>query len=89
MLVPNVTWFVLGMFRFNLYFSRTISRKFIFPVVVTSLLSDLLGLGYKLFVGNWYTSEVLFDYLYENKTYAVGTVRKNRLKLPKSVTNEK
>ena len=58
-------------------------------VVVTSLLSDLLGLGYKLFVDNWYTSEALFDYLYEYKTWAVGTVRKNRLKLPKFVTNEK
>ena len=50
-------------------------------VVVTSLLSDLLSLGYKLFVDNCYTSEALFDYLYENKTCAVGTVRKNRLKL--------
>ena len=56
---------------------------------INSLLSDLLGLGYKLFVDNWYMSAALFDYLYENKTYPVGTVRKNRLKLPKSVTNEK
>ena len=35
-------------------------------VVVTSLLSDLLSLGYKLFVDICYTSETLFDYLYEN-----------------------
>ena len=33
--------------------------------------------------------ETLFDYLYENKIRAVGTMRKNRLKLAKSVTNEK
>ena len=46
-------------------------------IVVTSLLSDILGLGCKLFVDNWYASEALFDYLYENKTCAVGTVRKN------------
>ena len=50
---------------------------------------DVLCLGCKLFVDNWYTNETLFDYLYENKTCAVGTVRKNRLKLPNSVTNEK
>ena len=48
---------------------RRISKS---GVVITSLLSDLLGLGYKLFVDNWYTSEALFDYLYENKTCAVG-----------------
>ena len=58
-------------------------------VVVTSLLSDLLGLGYTLFVDNWYTSLALFDDLYENKTCVAGTVRKSGLKLPKSVTIEK
>ena len=58
-------------------------------VAVNSLLSDLLGLNYKLLVDNWYMNETLFDYLYESKTSAVGTVRKNRLKLPESVTNEK
>ena len=68
------------------HLERRISKS---CVVATSLLSDLLGLGYKLFADNWYTSEELFDYLYENKTCVVGTVRKNRLKLPKSVTNEK
>ena len=46
-------------------------------VVVTTLLSDLFGLGYKLFEDNWYMSEALFDYLYKNKTYAMGTVGKN------------
>ena len=30
--------------------------------VVTSLVNDLLGLSYKLFVANWYTSEALFNY---------------------------
>ena len=56
--------------------------------LVTFLLRNLLGLGYKLFIDNWYTSEAIFDYLYENKICAVGTVRKNQLKLPNSVTNE-
>ena len=48
-------------------------------VAVTSLLSDLLGLGYKLFVDNWYMGEALFHCLYENKTCAVENVRGNRL----------
>ena len=34
------------------------------------------------FADNWYTSEELIDYLYENITCTVGNVGKNRLKLP-------
>ena len=52
--------------------------------VVPKLMSDLFGLGYKLFVNNWYTSEKLFNYLQDNNTAACGTARSNRLKLPKS-----
>ena len=58
-------------------------------LIVANLANDLLGLGYKLYVDNWYTSEALFQYLYENKTCAAGTARKNRLKLPTSFKQEK
>lgn len=53
--------------------------------VIPRLMQDLLGKGYKLFVDNWYTSEELFSYLYENETTACGTARKNRLRLPASL----
>ena len=53
------------------------------------LAKDLFGLGDKLYIDNWYTSEALFNYLYENQTYATGTARKNRMQLPKSFMNEK
>lgn len=53
--------------------------------VIPRLMEGLLGKGYKLFVDNWYTSEELFSYLYENNTAACGTARKNRLKLPASL----
>ena len=42
-----------------------------------------------LYVDNWYTNEALFQYLYENKTCAAGTARKNRCKLPTSFKQEK
>lgn len=53
--------------------------------VIPRLMQDLLGKGYKLFVDNWYTSEELFSYLFENETTACGTARKNRLQLPASL----
>ena len=34
----------------------------------------LFGLGYMLYVDNWYTSETLFNYFYENQTCATGTI---------------
>ena len=58
-------------------------------LIVANLANDLLGLGYKLYVDNWYTSEALFQYLNENKTCAAGTTKNNRLKLPTSFKQEK
>lgn len=53
--------------------------------VIPRQMEGPLGKGYKLFVDNWYTSEELFSYLYDNDTAACGTARKNRLKLPASL----
>ena len=36
--------------------------------VVISLIKELLGCGYNLFVDNWCTSQSLFDDLYEHDT---------------------
>ena len=46
-------------------------------VIVVSLAKDLFGLGFKLYVDNWHTSEALFNYLYENQTCATRTAKKN------------
>ena len=58
-------------------------------VIVVSLANNLLGLGYKLYIDNWYTSEALFNYLYENQTCATGIAEKNRMYLPKLFMNGK
>ena len=50
--------------------------------ILVLLAKDLSGLGYKLYIDNWYTSEVLFNYLYENQTCATGTPTKNRMQFP-------
>ena len=34
-------------------------------VILVSLAKDLFGLGFQLYVDNWYTSEALCNYLYE------------------------
>ena len=55
--------------------------------VIPRLMGTLLNKGYRLYVDNWYTSQVLFNYLHENNTAACGTARKNRIKLPKVFTD--
>ena len=50
-------------------------------------METLLGSGYHVYVDNWYTSEELFRYLYDNGTGACGTARKNRVRLPASFKN--
>lgn len=51
--------------------------------VVTTMLSDYLGKGHRMFVDNWYTSPTLFDFLHKNKTNACGMARANRKNMPK------
>lgn len=47
--------------------------------IVMTLMKPYLDKGHSLFVDNWYTNPRLFEKLYECKTGACGTVRKNRL----------
>ena len=55
--------------------------------VIPRLMETLLNKGYRLYVDNWYTSQELFTYLYENGTAACGTARKIRIKLPSAFTD--
>lgn len=50
--------------------------------IVTTLVHDLLGKGYCVFVDNWYTSPALFRELHNQLTDAVGTARLNRKHMP-------
>jgi hypothetical protein len=51
--------------------------------IVMSLLSKYLDAGHTIYLDNWYTSPKLFQALHEKKTNAVGTVRRNRIGMPK------
>jgi hypothetical protein len=44
-----------------------------------TLMKPYLNKGYSLFLDNWYTSPRLFEKLYELKTGACGTIRRNRI----------
>lgn len=55
--------------------------------VISRLTENLLNKGYRLYVDNWYTSQVLFNYLHDKNTAACGTARKNRMKLPREFTD--
>ena len=56
--------------------------------VVPTLMQDLYGKSYHLYVDNWYTSEKLFNHLERNGTVACGTARLNRLKVPPSLKRQ-
>ena len=51
--------------------------------VVKKLMSPYLGSGHILYTDNFYTSPNLADYLHQNNTGLVGTVRANRKGMPK------
>ena len=49
---------------------------------VISLIKELFGWGYNLYVDNWYTSHLLFQYLCKHCTVHAGTAWKNEIDLP-------
>ena len=51
--------------------------------IVMTMMAPFLNKGHNLYVDNWYSSPNLFKLLYNNKTGACGTVRKNRTGMPK------
>uniref|UniRef100_A0A0N5BIH7 DDE_Tnp_1_7 domain-containing protein n=1 Tax=Strongyloides papillosus TaxID=174720 RepID=A0A0N5BIH7_STREA len=57
--------------------------------VVLKLLNDLLGHSRTLYTDNWYISVLLARTLIKNKTDLVGSIKKNRASLPRSVTSLK
>nr|XP_039258488.1 piggyBac transposable element-derived protein 4-like [Styela clava] len=57
--------------------------------VVDDLIEPFLGKGYHLYVDNFYTSPDLFRNLYEEKTYACGTLRLTRKNVPRDIIVKK
>ena len=49
----------------------------------------MFGHSYNLYVDNSYTSQSLFEYLFEHDIVAADTSRKNRIDLPKSFKDQK
>ena len=56
--------------------------------IVVTLVYELLGNGYCVFVDNYYTSPMLFRQLHNQQTDAVGTVRLNRRQNSKRKSRE-
>jgi len=50
--------------------------------IVLTLVEHLLGLGYLLFMDNFYSSPALFFQLFSRQTDAIGTVRSGRRGMP-------
>lgn len=68
--------------KFRLYTGRT--RDTILDLVI-SMMAGLLDKGYHLFMDNWYSSPALFTALFRRRTHACGTVRTNRMNMPRDL----
>lgn len=53
--------------------------------IVQKLADPILNKGYTLFLDNWYSSPNIFEFLLENDTNAIGTVRCDRKNMPKEL----
>ena len=53
--------------------------------IVLSMIVGLFDSGYELVMNNWYSSPELMKDLYEKGTYAYGTLRSNRIHVPKNI----
>lgn len=53
--------------------------------ITMDMMDGLLNLGHELIMDNWYSSPILMKELYENGTYAYGTLRSNRKHVPKDI----
>lgn len=86
----HVNWlFKLFVFVF-VYSGKNIDTVNTTPTkVVMSLCTQILNKGHTLSTDNWYTSLDLAYNLLENNTHLVGTIRKSRKGLPKSVIETK
>ena len=63
-----------------------------FPItskIVLTLIDELLDKGYCLYTDNFYTSPNLADYLAQRQINTIGTLRLNRIGVPKSVKEAK
>lgn len=56
--------------------------------IVRELVGDLLGKGRKVCCDNFFTSPSLGQFLYQAKTFLIGTIRANRKGLPKGYGNQ-
>ena len=54
---------------------------------VMGLMESFVGIGYRLYMDNYYTSVPLFEDLEGGGTLACGTVQSNRKGLPKDMTD--
>lgn len=57
--------------------------------VVVDLTEPLLEKGYHLYIDNWCSSVTLFNYIYEHRTQARGTIRINCRGFPEPVKQAK
>lgn len=77
-------------YNMQIYAGKNIDQRRTTPTgVVINLSQPVLNCGRTLVTDNWYTSVDLATQLLENQTHLIGTLRKNRVGVPKEVVEKK
>lgn len=79
MLCDASTGFIL---KCEVYTGKAEGKSYNILSIFERLCSKYFGKGHCIFMDRFYTSPQLLRYMWENKTYGVGTVMKNRRGLP-------
>lgn len=81
--------FIIYTGRTTVYGNSHYSDEPISSRIVLELSHVLLNKGYCIYIDNFYTNVDLMDKLTENKTDCIGTIRKNRSKIPNEIKLKK
>lgn len=79
------TWYTWNFFIYQGKTANVQGEGLSYTPVIDPMNFDLLRKGYRLYVGNFYSSPALFQKLSANNAVVCGTIRQTRIGFPKII----